>query len=532
MRRNLPVTQREYPVDDAETLLSATDTKGRILYANRAFLRVAGYTKEELYGQPHNMVRHPDMPSEAFADLWRTVKSGATWSALVKNRRSDGDHYWVRANVTPIRHGGEIVGYLSVRTKADPRTVSFLEPLYQALSQGGLRGWSLRRGHLWRRGALAWVQRMRHLSVGARLGGGLAAVALAAAFGEVALQDWRPFGPMILVVGVCGVVSAWWRARLIQPLGQLVTQARLVASGQKPDSLFLDRQDELGSLMRGIEQAGLNLVAIGGDIEDQVREVREAVDAMQNGNLDLYACTGQASEQLAQTNLALEELARTITANRDAVKSLTELAGGAHEATQLGRTLMARTGDTMQDISQSGQRVSDISSMIDAIAFQTNILALNAAVEAARAGEHGRGFAVVASEVRALSKQSGDAANEIKALIDASRQQIEAGVAVVAQAGEAMDKIMSMVGAVAALTKDINASTDQQGSGLQRLSEAVAELDKLTMRNGELVEVGAAATMSLYELSTQLSEAASVHRVCSKASSAAKAAPAEAHAEA
>lgn len=112
MRENLPITQKEYPVDEFETLLSTTDTKGRIRYANDAFLRVAGYSKDELYGQPHNLVRHPDMPPEAFADLWQTVKAGATWSALVKNRRSDGDHYWVRANVTPIRNGQEVVSTL------------------------------------------------------------------------------------------------------------------------------------------------------------------------------------------------------------------------------------------------------------------------------------------------------------------------------------------------------------------------------------------------------------------------------------
>ncbi|MFT3857617.1 MAG: methyl-accepting chemotaxis protein [Aquabacterium sp.] len=519
MRKNLPVTQREYVFDASQTLLSTTDTKGRIQYANQAFLDVAGFSRQELYGQPHNVVRHPDMPSAAFDDLWRTVQSGATWSGLVKNRRSDGDHYWVRANVTPIREHGQVVGYLSVRTRADEQEVRAIEPIYHAMSAQAGCAWALSRGHLVRK-RLPWgVLRGATFSVQARMLAGLGAVGLTAGLGMV--PHWMGAAPTVwplvalLVVGT--LVWQMWRLSVLQPLGTLVTQAQLLASGQRPEPLFRRRGDEVGALMRGLEQSGLNLVALGHDVHEQIRAVHESVTSMQDASLDLYGCNGESTEQLTRTAAALEELSCTISSNHDAVDALARLADEAHTASEEGKSMMARTGDTMESIAHSGQRVTEISSMIDGIAFQTNILALNAAVEAARAGEHGRGFAVVASEVRALSLKSGQAANEIKALVEASRERVQAGVAVVAQARQAMDGITQMVGTLTGLMQEIRGATQQQGIGMERVSEAIHELQRLTQRNGELVESSAAVTMRLHEEASRLDEAASVYRLCRRA---------------
>ncbi|MBI2732728.1 MAG: diguanylate cyclase [Aquabacterium sp.] len=442
------------------------------------------------------------------------MKSGATWSALVKNRRSDGDHYWVRANVTPIRDGQDVVGYMSVRTRATPDAVRAMAPLYEALRKGQLRSWCLRQGRLVRAGSLAWLDRLRHLSVGARLGLGVGAIA------AVSLLDLLPqsMPSRALAIGMmactCALVLAWWHTTLLQPLAALVTQARLVASGQRPQTLFAERGDEIGALMRGIEQAGLNLVALGCDIRGQVEKLQGSVTAMQDGNLDLYGRTARATEKLAETAAAMEELAATITANQDTAQALAGLAREADGATGNGKAMMARTLQTMHGIAQSGVRVSEITAMIDAIAFQTNILALNAAVEAARAGEHGRGFAVVAAEVRALSQKSADAANEIKALIEASKAQVDAGLTVVAQADASMDNIQRVVGTLNQLTQEIRQAAAQQADGVACVNAAISELEALTQQNGELVETGAAATMSLHEQASRLSEAASIYQLC------------------
>jgi aerotaxis receptor len=464
------------------------------------------------------------MPAAAFADMWRTIQSGGTWSALVKNRRSDGDHYWVRANVTPIRCGDEIVGFLSVRTKADGEQVRWLEPLYQAWSAGRLRGWAMRQGRVLRGGWQGWWDALRHqLTVARRLYLGLTLV-MGTALIAIIEPAWREAAlPAVLLSGL--LVAWWWHVSVLLPLRDVLVQARRVASGQRSENTLRDRCDELGALMHGVEQAGLNLEALGQDIESQVSDVRAAVEAMQEGHLDLYGCTGRATEQLGQTSQALQALEQTIETNQGAVRALRTLTGETDEAAQQGMAMMARTGETMQAIARSGQRVADISSMIDSIAFQTNILALNAAVEAASAGEHGRGFAVVAAEVRSLSRQSAEAAGEIRTLIQATHDQIMKRVEVVTQAEASMDQILGMVSRVAALVRDIDGATDLQGDGVAQVRDCVVQLEGVTRQNGELAEAGAAATMSLLELCRQLGEAVAVYRLGSAGAAGAFAEP-------
>ncbi|MDW5375675.1 methyl-accepting chemotaxis protein [Halomonas sp. HP20-15] len=169
MRNNEPVTQREYVLDDEHYLISRTDLKGRITYVNPAFVEVSGFTREELIGSPHNMVRHPDMPAAAFANLWETLEAGESWQGLIKNRRKDGDHYWVRANVTPIYEAGEVQGYASVRIKPEPEACAYAERIYAQLRAGKVRGVKLVRGQIVRRGVIGWLSRVRLRSLQGRM---------------------------------------------------------------------------------------------------------------------------------------------------------------------------------------------------------------------------------------------------------------------------------------------------------------------------------------------------------------------------
>ena len=157
MRTNLPVTQQEYPFPAHETLLSTTDTESHITYANAAFVRTSGYAVHELIGQPHNLVRHPDMPAEAFADMWRTLKDGQSWRALVKNRRQNGDHYWVCANAAPMRRNGQLTGYLSVRTHPQRSEVDAATQLYARVKAGQATGLAFHRGLVVRTGLMRWA---------------------------------------------------------------------------------------------------------------------------------------------------------------------------------------------------------------------------------------------------------------------------------------------------------------------------------------------------------------------------------------
>ena len=163
MRNNQPVTQREYQFPASETLLSTTDTSSRITYANAAFIRTSGFDLDELMGQPHNMVRHPDTPPEAFADMWRSLKEGQSWTALVKNRRKNGDHYWVRANAAPMRRNGQHVGYLSVRTTPTRAEVEATEALYRRFKDGSAGGLAFHRGLIVRTGLMRWASALQLL---------------------------------------------------------------------------------------------------------------------------------------------------------------------------------------------------------------------------------------------------------------------------------------------------------------------------------------------------------------------------------
>ena len=180
MRQNLPVTQREFDFPADATLMSSTDTSSHITYANEAFIQVSGFERDEILGSPHNMVRHPDMPREAFADMWETLKSGQSWTALVKNRRKDGDHYWVRANATPVVRGGKMVGYMSVRTKPSPLEVQQAEALYRDFREGRAGGRAFHRGLVVHKGLMAWRSIGQTLPIRWRLALPLVLVALLA----------------------------------------------------------------------------------------------------------------------------------------------------------------------------------------------------------------------------------------------------------------------------------------------------------------------------------------------------------------
>ena len=170
MRKNLPVTQQEHILPEGTSLVSKTDLKGRITYCNPAFIETSGFDRHELMGAPHNLVRHPDMPEAAFADLWATVKDGLPWSGVVKNRRKNGDHYWVCANVTPVKEGSQVVGYMSVRTTPSRAEIEAADALYARMREGTARGIRLEHGFVKRTGFAGWLARAGSLGIGTWVG--------------------------------------------------------------------------------------------------------------------------------------------------------------------------------------------------------------------------------------------------------------------------------------------------------------------------------------------------------------------------
>jgi len=514
MRNNLPVTQQEYEFGDDATLMSTTDTRSYITYANDAFIEVSGFTPEETNGQPHNMVRHPDMPPEAFADMWATLKKGEPWTALVKNRRKDGDHYWVRANAIPVVRNGNVQGYMSVRTKPGEEEIRATERLYQDFRNGKAKGQRFHKGLIVRTGLMSWRSLFKTLPLRWRIRSALLAVLPLATLGvwglglsHTALGLFAAGMALLLLLA-----SAWLEMQVSRPIERVCQQALRVATGADHKVEQMDRVDEVGTTLRAIGQLGLMFRWLVDDVSGQAINVLSASDAIAQGNSELSRRTEQAAANVQQTAATMNEMTATVKSNTETAAEVNSLSISTSKAAVQGGEAMADMVKMMAEITDSSKQIANITSVIDGIAFQTNILALNAAVEAARAGEQGKGFAVVAGEVRSLAQRSAKAASEIKMLVESSAGKVKSGTLHVNEAGKTMESIVSQVQHVTSLIAEISAATAQQATAIGEISLAVEDLDNITHQNAAKVEEGAQASGRMTRQATRLVEAISVFR--------------------
>ena len=513
MRTNLPVTGIEHPLRDGQSLVSKTDTKGRITYCNPAFIDISGYTREELLGQPHNIVRHPDMPPEAFADMWDTLKLGQPWTGLVKNRSKNGDFYWVLANVTPIMEEGRTVGYMSVRTKPGREQVAAAGALYQRFRQGRAEGLAVRRGAVVRAGLSLRLRALRDSALGARIG--IAMGAMAALLSAIAVGAQGGWISWLAAAGVLLDLALWrtLSAAVAAPLGEAIGAANRLAGGDLSATVEVSASGEMGQLQAALRQVGLNLRAIIGDVRTNVDSIETATREIAIGNQDLAERTAAQAASLEETATSMLQFAVTVGENTDSAVRADECVVAAATVAGQGGKAVDRVGDTMGQISESAKKIVDIIGLIDGIAFQTNILALNAAVEAARAGEQGRGFAVVAGEVRNLAQRSAGAAKEIKHLIDDSVHKVSHGNALVGEAGGTMSSVVESVQRATAIMAGIKSASLEQRTTVGQVNQAVAELDAITQQNAALVEQAAAASSHVADQAEGLAQALSVFQL-------------------
>ena len=512
MRRNEPVTQREINIPDNATLMSTTDMHSHITYANAAFIEVSGYSRDEIHHQPHNIIRHPDMPAEAFADMWATLKGGEPWTGVVKNRRKNGDHYWVRANATPVVRNGQPAGYLSVRTKPSREEIAAADALYRDFREGKAGNRRFHKGLIVRTGLMGWTTWLKTMPARWRIRMTLGGLASSVMLGAWLLgASGAALGGLAAVVTVASLMACVsLQQQISRPLEQMIEQALSVAAGATRSTLHFDRVDEIGMTMRTIGQLGLMFRWVIDDVSGQVHSVQTATNEIAQGNNDLSARTEQSASSVEETASSMEEMTATVQSNADTAQQAKELSVSASKAAERGGRAVSEVVATMDEITSSSEKIVDIIGVIDTIAFQTNILALNAAVEAARAGEQGRGFAVVASEVRGLAQRSADAAKEIKALIGASVDKVASGVKLVDDAGKAMDDIVMQAKRVSDMISQISIATREQSSGIAQVGQAIGHLDQITQQNAALVEQSSAASESLRQQASRLAEAVGV----------------------
>ena len=313
---------------------------------------------------------------------------------------------------------------------------------------------------------------------------------------------------------VLAVTLARWTSGLItRPIARAVSAAERIADGDLAVKLEVEGQDEPAQVLRALGGMKDNLASIVRGVRVNAENVATASGQIAQGNLDLSNRTEQQASALEETAATMEELSSTVRNNSDNSREANRLATAASDIAAKGGEVVAQVVGTMKDINQSSKKIADIISVIDGIAFQTNILALNAAVEAARAGEQGRGFAVVASEVRSLAQRSASAAKEIKGLIEASVGHVESGSDLVARAGQTMTDVVSAVKRVTDIMGEISSASEEQSSGIAEVNRALSEMDGVTQHNAALVEEAAAAAGSLEEQARRLTEVVAVFRI-------------------
>ncbi|MCW5296982.1 HAMP domain-containing protein [Herbaspirillum lusitanum] len=318
-----------------------------------------------------------------------------------------------------------------------------------------------------------------------------------------------------IVVGLSvALIMGIWLVRAISgPLNEAVRVARGVADGDLTQDIMVHSRDEAGQLMEALKTMNARLQQIVGEVRVSTDTISTASSEIASGNLDLSARTESQAGSLEETASAMEELTSTVKQNADNARQANQLAASASQIAQEGGNVVSQVVVTMNNINDSSKKIVDIISVIDGIAFQTNILALNAAVEAARAGEQGRGFAVVASEVRSLAQRSAAAAKEIKTLIDDSVQKVGEGSKLVEQAGVTMDEVVASVKRVTDVMGEITAASQEQSSGIEEVNRAITQMDETTQQNAALVEQAAAAAQSLQDQAQRLTQSVSVFKL-------------------
>ncbi|RTE67470.1 PAS domain S-box protein [Amphritea opalescens] len=505
---------REREVPETRRLISTTSLSGSIIYANQNFIDISGFSREELIGQPHNLVRHPDMPSAAFADLWSNLKADKPWLGAVKNRCKNGDFYWVLAYITPqYDQNGVKIGYQSVRTKLPNEIKQHAQRQYDQINANPKR-LSLSRQQLSRR------------LLGSVFSGLLA----------VTLINVAPIDGLLKLL-LSGALTASFTALCyyqLKPLQAALTQSLGIYDNPLSQKILNGRMDEIGAFHLAILLQEAKIGTVTGRVEDAISTLREVMNLTHqslNQTTDGIEKQNLESDMLASASNQMASSSQHVAENTSRTSEVTHQA--AQDA-QNGRTVindMLQTIEVLaEEISQAShqseqlhaqtEEIGHITTLINDITGQTNLLALNAAIEAARAGDHGRGFAVVANEVRELAIRTQKATEQIKASIDAvqkqvisttdtmskTHQQVKASINKAETAGQAFDQLSQSLDLISDQSQQIALAADEQNHTAESLSRNIISIRDVSENNKDSITTTNQAIDNLACLVTDLSQ--------------------------